>query len=101
MGLPFHQQPNDRRAMPQQLTLHNMFVGCPHVTKVTGTIVPATMTPATVTLHQAELTPARGHGFTAYYKNADFGNIQSQEFSEKRTGGYNDSGKGNFSNAYG
>merc|ERR1712093_477994 len=85
--------------MPQKLTLHHMWGGCPHVTKVEGTIVPATMVPATVTLHQATLTPAQGHGFTAYYKNPLFGNTQSQEFSSE-TGGFNNKAKGNFSGGY-
>eukprot|EP01059_Diplonema_ambulator_P002753 TRINITY_DN123_c1_g1_i3.p2 TRINITY_DN123_c1_g1~~TRINITY_DN123_c1_g1_i3.p2 ORF type:complete len:104 (+),score=33.82 TRINITY_DN123_c1_g1_i3:47-313(+) len=80
----------------QQLTLHHMWGGCPHVTSVTGKIEPAQMQPARVTLHQAKLNPARGNGFTAIYKNALFGTTQEQEFDTTQTSGYNNAA-GNFS----
>merc|ERR1712017_673 len=85
-------------AMPQKLTLHHMWGGCPHVTDITGNIEPAAMQPATVTLHQAKLVPARSNGFTVIYKNALFPDrTEEQDFVPKGTGGYNNSAKGNFS----
>merc|ERR1711939_444401 len=85
-------------AMPQKLTLHHMWGGCPHVTDITGNIEPATLQPATVTLHQAKLVPARSNGFTVIYKNALFPDrTEEQDFVPKGTGGYNNAAKGNFS----
>merc|ERR1712080_462865 len=85
-------------AMPQKLTLHHMWGGCPHVTDITGNIEPATLQPATVTLHQAKLVPARSNGFTVIYKNALFPDrTEEQEFVPGATGGYHNAAKGNFS----
>merc|ERR1712096_175926 len=84
--------------MPQKLTLHHMWGGCPHVTDITGNIEPATMQPATVTLHQAKLVPARSNGFTVIYKNALFPDrTEEQEFVPGSGSGYNNAAKGNFS----
>merc|ERR1711939_1127216 len=84
--------------MPQKLTLHHMWGGCPHVTDITGNIEPAAMQPATVTLHQAKLVPARSNGFTVIYKNALFPDrTEEQDFVPKGTGGMNNASKGNFS----
>merc|ERR1712054_710387 len=95
--VPSHTQLIFSTEMPQKLTLHHMWGGCPHVTDITGNIEPAAMQPATVTLHQAKLVPAQSNGFTVIYKNALFPDrTEEQDFVPKGTAGMN-SAKGNFS----
>ena len=60
-----------------------MWGTCPHVTRASSTLVPATLNPATCQItQQAQLVPAVNNGYVVNYLDPLFGTVKGQDFDE-------------------